>query len=529
VDWFPSQASQLWLYNLHYFEYATALGQQYAQNGDAQAYQAFRRLVEAWIAACPVAIPLAWDPYPTSLRLTNWLKAYTLFGPVLEKDPDFATVLRRSLYTQARFLEDNLEYHLMGNHLIENGRALLYAGLFFGDEAAERWRQKGEQILWHELREQFLDDGGHYEQSPMYHQVMLELYQQVVSVLGVRGYVVPDNVENRIHAMQDWLRAICHPDGGIPLFNDAAFDMAGHFDDVSKASTVKALSDSGYFVFRDHSAQNFVIFDCGPLGPDHQPGHGHCDMLSYELSLSGQRLIVDSGVGNYYGELDWRTYYRSTRAHNTVIVDDTEQSEIWDRFRVARRARPLDVQWEDKGTELAYVYGSHSGYRRLKGDVIHHRWLCWVDRRFWLICDCVMGKGWHQVESLVHFHPHIQPVSVPEAAVDGQAGVVRYEQVDLKIAPWGVKNVKTYFGDTDPIQGWYAPEFGLRIKNHVWGLTRTGELPLWLGYVLWPEATDVTVRFSIIDKRTCCIDVQSAGVLYGIVCSPTGVTMGKDY
>jgi hypothetical protein len=534
VDWFPSQASQLWLYNLHYFEYAVVLGQRYAEDGGAQAYQTFRSLVKAWIAACPVAASLAWDPYPTSLRLTNWLKAYTLFGPALEKDPDFATVLRRSLYTQARFLEDNLEHHLLGNHLIENGRTLLLAGLFFKGRPSKRWRRKGARILWQELHRQFLEDGGHYERSPMYHQMMLQLYQEVVSVLRAQRHIIPDGVDDQVQAMQDWLCTVLHPDGDIPLLNDTAFGIANHptnlLEGVTAASEgLQALPDSGYFVFRDRSTDSFLIFDCGPLGPDYQPGHGHCDTLSYELSLSGQRIIVDSGVDNYYGELDWRNYYRSTRAHNTVVADGTEQSEIWNRFRVARRAYPLDVRWVDKSPALAYVAGSHTGYRRLKGKVIHRRWMCWIDRHFWLVCDRVTGQGWHQVENLIHFHPQIQVVSVPKITAHRQSGEVRYGQSSLRIIPWGVQDVTPYFGDTDPIQAWYAPEFGLRIRNHVWGLNLESELPVWFGYVLWPETTDVAVQFSSIDEQSCHVDVQSVDILYHIVFTPTDVTVEKEY
>jgi hypothetical protein len=533
VNWFPQSESKLWIYNLHYFDYAVSLGWDYAQGGDKHPYRVFRRLVREWISNCPIATPLAWDPYPLSLRIKNWIKAYTFFEPVLIEDVSFATELRRSLYAQASFLEDNLEFHLLGNHLIENGRALLFAGLFFADRVAERWQRKGERILWRELHEQFLDDGGHCERSPMYHQMMVELYQEVISVLDVQGYTVPEDVIERVEAMQEWSCAVLHPDGEIPLLNDAVLGVAPVPVEPPKGAPtapagLKALSDSGYFVFRDDSARDFVIFDCGPLGPDHQPGHGHCDMLSYELSLSGQRLIVDSGVGNYYGELDWRTYYRSTRAHNTVVVDGSEQSEIWDRFRVARRARALGVRWADRGPELAYTIGAHSGYCRLKGNPVHHRWMCWVDRSFWLVCDQVIGEGWHQVDSLVHFHPQAHVVSVPKIAELGQVGEVRRGGVNLKVVPWGVQSVYAYCGETDPIQGWYAPEFGTRVKNHVWSFSWVGKLPVWLGYVLWPEPTDVTVQVSTFSERSCCIDVRSGEMLYHIVCSPADVNVEKE-
>jgi len=533
VDWFPQQESQLWRYNLHYFDYAVALGQDYARSGDEERYGLFRRLVREWIRSCPVTTPVAWDPHPVSLRLSNWIKAYSLFEPAIGQDTAFAKELRRSLYVHASFLENNLEYHLLGNHLIENGRALLLAGLFFTDSHADRWQKKGESILWRDLREQFLDDGGHYERSPMYHQIMLNLYREVVSVLQKQGDVVPTEVIDRVRAMQSWLGSVLHPDGQIALLNDAALGIAGDamcelISTEVASDGFRALSESGYFVFRDYAAKNFLIFDCGPLGPDYQPGHGHCDTLSYELSLAGQRFIVDSGVGNYYGDLDWRMYYRSTRAHNTVVIDGAEQSEIWDRFRVARRAHPVDVHWANNGSKLTYVIGSHTGYRRLSGNVTHRRWMCWIDRRFWLVCDHITGRGRHHVESFIHFDPSVEVVRMPPIwGEQGVFGEVKRGPTSLKIISWGMNKISTYRGESDPIQGWVAPEFGLQFENIVWSLCREDRLPIWLGYVLWPEATDVAVDTAIVDEHTYRINVHSAGVQYNIFCGFKDIKVEK--
>jgi uncharacterized heparinase superfamily protein len=237
VNWRPATEAQLWQYNLHYFHYAVTLGNAYAYSGNTDAYQLFRRLVQEWIESCPVATPIAWDAYPTSLRITNWIKAYTLFGPLLRTDEPFAAQLRRSLFVQASFLESHIEYHLMGNHLLENGRALLLAGLFFTDSrtqrTATRWQVKGKQLLWSELEEQFLTDGGHYERSPMYHHLYLNLYQEVVTLLHAKGHTVPDVVQQRVAAMADWLGAVLHPDGNIPLLNDAAFGMVNRPPDLA--------------------------------------------------------------------------------------------------------------------------------------------------------------------------------------------------------------------------------------------------------------------------------------------------------
>jgi hypothetical protein len=275
-----------------------------------------------------------------------------------------------------------------------------------------------------------------------------------------------------------------------------------------------------------------LIFDCGPLGPDYFPSHGHCDTLSYELSLAGQRFIVDSGVGNYDGDLARRLYYRSTRAHNTVVVDDTEQSEIWDRYRVARRAHPLDVKWEEDGSELAYVTGAHTGYRRLRGAITHRRWIAWVDHRFWLVCDLITGQGEHRVESLIHFHPDVEIRRTPNDTAQQPRGEVRRGNTTLQILPWGAQQVTAYCGESDPIQGWTAPDFGLELKNVVWGFAQEAQLPSWGGYLLWPGQEEVTVDFAakmnLADEPTCWITVKTADRSYRVVCRTHSVKLEKE-
>ena len=382
VDWLPEHESRLWIYNLHYFDYAVGLARDGSPDRADHAYSAFRDLASDWMRSCPCGTRLAWDPYPLSLRVCNWIRAYTLFQPALGEDPEFSRALRRSLYQQTRFLANDLEYGHQGNHLLENARALVEAGLFFSNGRARQWLATGERILWTGIRRQFLTDGGHFERSPMYHQIMMKLYREAVHVLVAADRPIPEEVGTTMRAMETWLANVVHPDGDIALLNDAALGIAGrtsdYIDRTSATDGLQALPDSGYFTFRDRARGSFLVMDCGLLRPDYQPGHGHCDALSFELSVAGQRMIVDSGVDDYYGELEWRQYYRSTRAHNTVVVDGEEQSELWDRFRVARRARPFDIVWKDDGPTLACVAASHTGYRRLTPQVTHRRWLCWI-------------------------------------------------------------------------------------------------------------------------------------------------------
>src|ERR1019366_7255138 len=165
--------------------------------------------------------------------------------------------------------------------------------------------------------------------------------------------------------------------------------------------------ESGYGIIRSAEARSTLIFDCGPLGPDYQPGHGHCDVLSYELSLGGQRVVVDTGVSTYEPGPE-RAYERSTAAHNTVRVDDEEQAEIWASFRVGRRPRVGELPGGNDGP-AHFLSGKHDAYRRL--GVAHTRTILFHTPDTWIVADLLRGSGSHLVESFLHFHSqvHLEP------------------------------------------------------------------------------------------------------------------------
>ncbi len=269
-----------------------------------------------------------------------------------------------------------------------------------------------------------------------------------------------------------------------------------------------------------------------------QPGHGHCDALSYELSLAGQRMIVDSGVEHYHEDPDWRAFYRSTRAHNTIVVDGAEQSEIWGNFRVARRARPLETQWAESD-RLSYVSCGHSGYLRLPDRVEHRRFVCCVDRRFWLICDRLGGTGTHRIESLIHFHPDVEVVSEFPLSPDVQVGEIRRGTETLRIVPWGFKHFASYRGAESPIQGWYAPEFGRRFPRSTWCLSTDCGLPAWIGYLLWPSSLEVSVTSEMLKSESdgcdaCRVTVNAEDRDYALRFDATTVrletaSVNRDY
>jgi uncharacterized heparinase superfamily protein len=187
---------------------------------------------------------------------------------------------------------------------------------------------------------------------------------------------------NTANRMLRWLAVMSHPDGGIAFFNDAALDIAPDVSslqqyarkldlsaELAPPGDLEVLPASGYA--RLQSGPAVLIADAAPIGPAYLPGHAHADTLSFELSLDGYRALVNGGTSTYESG-EQRRRERSTAMHNTVEVDGADSSEVWSAFRVARRARPLDVRWDGHG-DSRWLEAAHDGYRRLPGRVTHRR------------------------------------------------------------------------------------------------------------------------------------------------------------
>lgn len=419
-DWNDPSQDKLWLYNLQYFDDLNSADA-------AQRRDWHRALIDRWITENPPLQANGWEPYPTSLRIVNWIK-WSLAGNALQSS------WVHSLAVQARWLRKRLEWYLLGNHLLANAKALAIAGLFFEGEEADRWLEKGLGILRNELPEQILNDGGNFERSPMYHAIILEDLLDLVNFAGVYpGRVLAEQLaswHDSIKRMLEWLAVMTHPDGEIAFFNDAAIGIAptlleltayaGRLGLVGTAGEfgtnrtgrvtglapcsggIKRLPDSGYVRLMQGNAVAFL--DVAPIGPSYLPGHAHADTLSFELSLFGQRVLVNSGT-SCYGVSAERLRQRGTAAHNTVVVDGQDSSEVWGGFRVARRARPtLEIVTQSK--DAACIAASHDGYRRLPGHNIHRRQWTLRQNDLW-IQDTIL-RPFKNAQARIHVHPRVQ-------------------------------------------------------------------------------------------------------------------------
>ena len=454
-DWNSEENTKLWLYNLHYFDDLNAIG------FDTRRKQQVH-FITKWIDENAAPVGNGWEPYPTSLRIVNWIKGF-LSGIETEQ------VILNSLAQQADFLSQNLERHLLGNHLFANAKALIFSGIYLEGKEASGWLKTGLDIYTKELDEQVLPDGSNFELTPMYHVIMLVDLLDLINLWAAYpnkvNAIIVEKTKNVATKMISWLKIMSHNDGGISFFNDTAFGIApknsvvleyatklGIYSSsveavVSENLTVFDLQDSGYVVVK--SDKYSLIADLAQVGPSYQPGHAHADTLSYEFSIGKQRVFVNSGISEY-GLSEERLRQRKTAAHNTVVVNSLDSSQVWSGFRVAKRASILNRIVNPLVDNSVNFSAAHNGFKKQGVNCIHYRdWHAENDSI--IIIDKLVGNYINAVGYL-HLHPEIKVLNVTDEKVLLTSSVC---DIFMKVSGANVS-----LEDTT----WH-PEFGLTIDS----------------------------------------------------------------
>ena len=396
INWNYSDFGKLWTYNLNYFDFL---------NQCVISFGKGLNLIENYITNDSI-LKDGKEPYPISLRGINWIKFLSRHSI---SNPD----IDQTLYNHYLILFHNLEYHLLGNHLLENSYSLFFGAYYFKDEA---FYAKAVQILKVELTEQVLNDGAHYELSPMYHQILLHRLLDCIYLIQLnswKGDGLLPFLKEKAEKMLSWLQEVTFSDGNVPMVNDSAYGIAPtsqQLFDYAKEIGLNwkkiKLDDSGYRKFESENYELFV--DVGNVGPDYQPGHAHSDTFSFELYVNGKPIIVDTGTSTY-DKNAIRQQERETGSHNTVRIGNQEQTQVWGGFRVARRAHIVEI--EETQSQLK---ATHDGYRSL--GVMHTRIFKPEDSR--IVIDDLLGKEIKQEQvAFIHLHPSLKNIDVLENSV----------------------------------------------------------------------------------------------------------------
>lgn len=418
-----------WELNRH--AHFVTFGQAYWMTGDEKYAAAFVSQATSWMNANPTGRGINWaSSLEVAFRSIAWLWALHMFAGSSELTPKFTLRFLKCLIAHGRHIESYLSHYFSPNtHLTGEALALFYIGTALGElKRSAHWRKRGIEILLEQLPLQVLDDGVYFEQATYYHRYTVDFYLHLLILAHANNIEFPEQVEEKLVGMLNHLMWITRPDATSSLIGDddggrlvklgerglddfrdtlgigaALFgrkdwkfvaglatvemlwllgpDAVKGYDRVRSEPSCelsRAFNVSGYYVLRDGWSRDasYAAIDCGPHGAL-ACGHAHSDALAFEYAAFGKTWLVDPGTYSYTGDAKSRDEFRSTEAHNTVIVDDEPQSIPASPFSWGRIARASMSDFIS-GDAFDYFEGLHNGYERLDDPVIHKRAIFFV-------------------------------------------------------------------------------------------------------------------------------------------------------
>ena len=515
VPWELSRFHQVWWLGKAYW---VARSEQYAKK--------FGELIEDWIDNNPLGQGPNWAvAMEVAIRACNWIAGYYFFCESPSLSPQFWLKFQKSLYAHGRFIESNLEYSWRNsNHLLSNVVGLIFLGNFFHQTSfGKKWLAWGVHQLEKEMEEQVCRDGVDYEKSTGYHRLVIELFYTATLLSQRNNIRFPQAYLKRLETMFEFVQHYTRPDGSIPLIGDAddgrlfRFSMSEDINDHRHALSVGAIlferrdfraaregfsqdalwlfggegfekfqmlrgegtrltsrgfPDGGFYILRSDEAHVFV--DAGDLGMKGRGGHGHNDTLSFEFWIDGGPLIIDSGTYAYTFDVQARNEFRSTRAHNTVVIDSAEIAEFSGLWGVnADRTKPSVLEWSTS-EQRDILVAEHRGYQSLSSPVTVHRRFELNKERFELVIqDSLKGTGTHQIESFLHFALSVSVELARPNAAGGQASpqkaIARNRNRSYIITATA--------GEFTVEQTWFSRSYGVREQNQTLQLALKAQLP----------------------------------------------------
>jgi hypothetical protein len=439
--------------------------------------------MESWIASNPPGLGINWQSsLEIALRCVSWLWTIFLLLDSQSFGDSAAQRIGNSLLAQLEHVyRHTSRFSSPNTHLIGEAAALFISGLVFQER---KWMGRGAAILIEEADKQILADGVYGELSSYYHCYALDFYLQALVLAEHNGFCFPELVRTKVLGMLRFLARLTRPDGTIPLLGDddggdygAFFDLFGagnalfgaEFDAKKPPVGMSVYVNAGYAIQR--SRHDHLVFDFGGLGML-TGGHSHADALSITFFSRGRDILIDPGTFAYNAAPEWREYFRSTRAHNTVEVDGRNQADSAGTFRWKSRwsTKLGSVIKRDSAT---YMEAEHDAYRDL--GVTHRRRLFHVHDEYVIVADYFSGSGFHSFDFYFRFGP---AVSVADLDLF-DTGVVAHEEDKplLGFHASGPATGELLSGETRPIAGWVSTGYGAKQPSYTLRVALSQQAP----------------------------------------------------
>jgi hypothetical protein len=505
-------------------QHLTVLAAAYAITGDTRYAEMVDRHLRDWIARDPFMKGVHWTSgIEVGIRLISWVWARRLLsewegsGALFERNPDFV----RQCYQHQYFLSTFPSHgSSANNHLVAEAAGQLVASCAFPIFPESRhWEKQARETLEKELQKQTFPTGLNRELATDYHGFVMELALVAGLEAGARGTAMTSEYWTTLRRMSDALAAVVDStfkpprqgdsDEGRGLLIDAPtfdrwtsllsiaeslFGAQSWWPEIPEAPSIASVmlprmpgkmppitqprpdtrldvfADAGMILLRTDQATKpelWVRFDCGPHGYLSIASHAHADALSVEVRFDGVEVLADPGTYAYHSAPDWRRYFRTTAAHNTLVIDGVDQSEPGGPFMWTTHAEAWFTVPPAPWSDVVSVTGSHGGYGRLASPATHHRSvLLDRDRLLVRIVDEIESEGAHEVGLYFHLGPAVDVrLQGARARLDWGSGTA---DLDLpESLTWDLHR-----GEEDPPLGWFSPSFGVRVPS--WTLVGQG-------------------------------------------------------
>lgn len=463
---------------------------------------------------CPYLVGVNWImPMETGIRLISLCWIASFLKDYLRERPSLCGLIEQLILSHVHYTTRNYAaYSSANNHLIGEVVGVFLASLCFGNlPGMKDHLQTAHRILCREITHQFYSDGVNREQGMHYQIFCYDMFLMAWLLGKQNGLSFPDEYQRVLERSAEFITATAWRDGSwlhigdsddgravllaeegsevrslaatsAVLFGRKTFaSAAGSLDqktfwligadaflgwnaakcDGSNAPLPSHFPDGGYTVLRsDHPAEIKIVFDCGPLGFESIAAHGHADSLSFTLEVDGRPFFIDPGTYIYSANDPYRNYFRSTRAHNTVVIDGEDQSRMAGPFLWSRKAESVLELW-NPGPDRDCVVGRHHGYQSLDDPVIHRRTME-LDKRQGMVRvqDDLECRELHRVEQWFHLHPECRA-----EILDSHRIRIAHSGRSIELILDPETRVQTLLGNDNPIAGWASSRYDEKVKS----------------------------------------------------------------
>ncbi len=493
IAWEPSR--------LQHFVALALYARQAEPTARHQAVSLLEQQFFSWVSANPLMMGIHYiSVMECALRLIAVCHAFDLIRKwLLDPQRVWAGVLNL-VKGHAWLINKRISQHSSaGNHTVAEGTGLIYGGILFPEmNQAKEWLRTGLALLEQEGTRQINSDGGGREQGFWYLRFVSDLYGLAITLLKHYHHPIPMELERVFERSCSFLNSMALPDRwSLPSIGDSdngyALSPYLHFGFPSPKPKpgMESFTPSGYTVIQPSHGER-LLFDHGPLGLSPCYGHGHADALSIVLSQGAREFLLDPGTFSYTGHPQWRRYFRGTRAHNTVTVNQQDQAIQESAFLWSQPFEARLIYEEESPDGKIFLLGSHNGYLQRFG-VTHWRGIIHYPEGWWMIWDRLTGPGKHHLE--LNWHCAEDPLvydDLTECHFDSSFFRLRVSGGDTTF----------HRGETSPIKGWRSPEYGVKVPCTTLSVHHFGPLPHEFHTRIWSHPSQPPDIIPAEDIRT---------------------------